>query len=61
MAMTAQGSAVFSRTDMALAQMLADLVAPHLDLARRAGGQAPPFVPGWKRPTFRPERERNSE
>ena len=61
MAMTAQGSGVFSRTDMALAQMLADLVAPHLDLARRAGGQAPPFVPGWKRPTFRPERERNSE
>lgn len=61
MAMTAQGSGVFSRTDMALAQQLADLVAPHLDLARRAGGHVPPLVSGWKRPTFRPEKERNSE
>lgn len=56
MAMTARGLSSFSRADMALAQQLADLVAPHLDLARRAGGQAPPFLPGWKRPTLRPER-----
>ncbi len=60
MAMTARGLGAFSRTDMALAQQLADLVAPHLDLARRAGGQPPPFIPGWKRPTLRPERESGS-
>jgi hypothetical protein len=60
MAMTAKGQSAFSRTDMALAQQLADLVAPHLDLARRAGGQPPPFIPGWKRPTLRPEKESGS-
>jgi hypothetical protein len=59
MAMTAKGAAPFTRTDMALAQQLADLAAPHLDLARRMGGQAPPFAPGWKRPSWRPEKERN--
>jgi GAF domain-containing protein len=56
MAMTAGTGSAFSRADTALAQQLADLVSPHLDLARRAGGQAPPFLPGWKRPTLRPER-----
>lgn len=60
MAMTAKGLGGFSRTDMALAQQLADLVSPHLDLARRAGGQPPPFIPGWKRPTLRPEKESGS-
>lgn len=60
MAMMAKGLSSFSRTDMALAQQLADLVAPHLDLARRAGGQPPPFIPGWKRPTLRPEKESGS-
>lgn len=60
MAMTARGLSGFSRTDMALAQQLADLVSPHLDLARRAGGQPPPFIPGWKRPTLRPEKESGS-
>lgn len=58
MALTGQGAAPFSRTDMALAQQLADLAAPHLELARRAGAMAPPFIPGWKRPSLRPERER---
>jgi GAF domain-containing protein len=58
MAMTAQGAAPFNRTDMALAQQLADLVAPHLDLARRGVGQLPAFAPGWKRPSWRPEREK---
>lgn len=58
MAMTAQGAAPFTRTDMALAQQLADLAAPHLDLARRGAGQLPAFAPGWKRPSWRPERER---
>ena len=60
MAMTARGLAAFSRTDMALAQQLADLAAPHIDLARRAGGPPPPFIPGWKRPTLRPEKETGS-
>jgi GAF domain-containing protein len=60
MAMTAKGLAAFSRTDMALAQQLADLAAPHLDLARRAAGPPPPFIPGWKRPTLRPEKESGS-
>lgn len=59
MAMTAKGAAPFTRTDMALAQQLADLAAPHLDLARRASGQPPPFAPGWKRPSWKPEKERN--
>jgi hypothetical protein len=59
MAMTAKGAAPFNRTDMALAQQLADLAAPHLDLARRTAGQPPPFAPGWKRPSWRPEKERN--
>ncbi len=55
MAMTARGTEPFSRTDMALAQQLADLAAPHLDLARRAGGLSGPFVPGWRRSGVRPE------
>jgi len=58
MAMTAQGAAPFTRTDMALAQQLADLAAPHLDLSRRGGGNTPGFAPGWKRPSWRPEKER---
>ena len=49
MAMTARGTEPFSRTDMALAQQLADLAAPHLDLARRGGGMPGPFFPGWRR------------
>ena len=61
MAMTARGTAPFSRTDMALAQQLADLVAPHLDLARRGGNQPHLFTPGWKRPTYRTERERKGD
>jgi GAF domain-containing protein len=59
MAMTA-GGAPFSASDMALAQQLADLAAAHLDLARRAGGHGGPFIPGWKRPILRPEREKNT-
>ena len=57
MAMTAAGGTPFSRKDMALAQQLADLAAPHLDLARRVGSTSGAFIPGWKRPTHRPERE----
>lgn len=51
MAMTASGSEPFSRTHMALAQQLADLAAPHLDLARRSGGLGGPITPGWRRTT----------
>ena len=58
MAVTSEGLRPFSRSDMALAQQLADLAAPHLDLARRSSGLALPPMPGWKRPTFRTERER---
>jgi len=57
MALTVAGEGAFSRTDMALAQQLADLAAPHLDLARRSGPLVAPYIPGWKRPSFRPERE----
>jgi hypothetical protein len=51
MALTSPGSSPFSRTDLAVAQQLADLVAPHFELARRVA-TAPLFVPGWKRSTF---------
>jgi hypothetical protein len=37
-----------SRMHLALAQQLADLLAPHLELQRRPYVR-PPFVPGWKR------------
>ena len=54
MAMTAPGYAPFTQTDMTVAQQLADLVAPHLDLARRVASP-PPFPPGWKRASYRRE------
>ncbi len=57
MALTVAGEGAFSRTDMALAQQLADLAAPHLDLARRAAPLVMPYIPGWKRPSFRQEGE----
>jgi GAF domain-containing protein len=60
MAMTATGDTPFSDSDMALAQQLADLAAAHLDLARRSTGHTGAFIPGWKRPTLRPEREKNT-
>jgi hypothetical protein len=59
MALSVSGEGAFSRMDMALAQQLADLAAPHLDLARRAGPLVMPYIPGWKRPSFRPEREQS--
>jgi len=48
--MTSPGTA-FGRTDLAVAQQLADLVAPHFEVARRVAS-TPLFVPGWKRSTF---------
>ncbi|HSE67908.1 MAG TPA: GAF domain-containing protein [Gemmatimonadales bacterium] len=50
MAMTSPGT-TFGRTDLAVAQQLADLVAPHFEVARRVAS-TPLFVPGWKRSTF---------
>jgi GAF domain-containing protein len=60
MALRAAGSQSFSPTDLALAQQLADLVAPYLELARRVPGPAAPFAPGWRRPTYPGERGRSS-
>ncbi len=51
MAMTSRGTSPFTRTDMAVAQALADLIAPHLDLARRVA--QPPPVTGWRRSSYR--------
>jgi hypothetical protein len=39
----------FGRGDVEIAQQLADLVAPHLELMRRAAVAPPPPIPGWKR------------
>lgn len=39
----------FGRGDVETAQQLADLVAPHLELLRRAAVAPPPMMPGWKR------------
>jgi GAF domain-containing protein len=50
MAMTSPGTA-FGRTDLAVAQQLADLIAPHFEVTRRVAS-TPLFVPGWKRSTF---------
>jgi GAF domain-containing protein len=58
MAMTAPGNDPFSRTDLAVAQQLADLIAPHFEIARRV--PPPLFTPGWKRPSHRPDREKSS-
>lgn len=48
--LAAKGFNALGRSDIAPAQQLANLVAPYLDLARRAATlPAPPFIPGWKR------------
>jgi hypothetical protein len=45
----AAGADAFTRADIALAQQLADLIAPHLELLRRASMSSPPVAPGWRR------------
>lgn len=45
----AAGADAFTRADIALAQQLADVVAPHLELIRRASLTPAPPVPGWRR------------
>jgi hypothetical protein len=47
-AMTGAAAAPLSRTDLAVAQQLADLIAPHFEILRRTA-VPPPFIPGWKR------------
>jgi hypothetical protein len=40
---------VLNRGHFEPAQRLADVIAPHLELLRRAAMLPPPFRPGWKR------------
>jgi hypothetical protein len=49
MVLTTGGREDFGRAHLVLAQQVADLVAPHLELLRRAALLPPPFAPGWKR------------
>ena len=46
---TAAAPAVLNPAHTRAAQQLADVVAPHLELLRRAALLPPPFRPGWKR------------
>lgn len=46
---TAAPPAVLNSSHLEPAQRLADVVAPHLELVRRAAMLPPPFRPGWKR------------
>ena len=47
--MTAAPPAVLNPAHVASAQRLADVIAPHLELLRRAAMLPAPFHPGWKR------------
>ncbi len=47
--LTAAPPAVLNRAHVEPAQWLADVIAPHLELLRRAAMLRPPFRPGWKR------------
>jgi hypothetical protein len=47
--MTAAPPAVLNPTHLQPAQRLADVLAPHLELLRRAAMRPQPFRPGWKR------------
>jgi hypothetical protein len=47
--LTAAPPAVLNRAHVEPAQRLADMIAPHLELLRRAAMLPPPFRPGWKR------------
>lgn len=45
----AAGADAFTRADIALAQQLADVLAPHLELLRRASLAPSPLAQGWRR------------
>ena len=47
--MTAAPPAVLNPAHIGPAQRLADVLAPHLELLRRAAMLPQPFRPGWKR------------
>ncbi len=47
--LSARQPALLRETHLRVAQQLADVVAPHLELLRRAALLPPPFLPGWKR------------
>jgi GAF domain-containing protein len=47
--LTAAAPAVLNPAHLAPAQRLADVIAPHLELLRRAAMLPQPFRPGWKR------------
>jgi hypothetical protein len=47
--LSARRPAVLRDVHLATAQYLADIVAPHLELLRRAALLPPPYLPGWKR------------
>jgi len=49
--LTAEPPAVLNQAHVEPAQRLADVIAPHLELLRRAAMLPPPFRPGWKRAT----------
>jgi hypothetical protein len=47
--LTAAAPAVLREVHVHAAQRLADVVAPHLELLRRAALLPPPYMPGWKK------------
>jgi len=47
--LSARQPALLRETHLAVAQQLADVVAPQLELLRRAALLPPPYLPGWKR------------
>jgi GAF domain-containing protein len=47
--LTARGFGAIGRDDVKQLQQLADIVAPHVELARRRALMPAPLVPGWKR------------
>jgi hypothetical protein len=47
--LTAAPPAVLREIHVRAAQRLADIVAPHLELLRRAALLPPPYMPGWKK------------
>ncbi len=49
LAMSSTVAEPLTRTDMAVAQQLADLIAPHFEILRRSAASPAPFIPGWKR------------
>ncbi|HEU5169556.1 MAG TPA: GAF domain-containing protein [Gemmatimonadales bacterium] len=47
--LTGRGYGAIGRSDIAQVQQLADILAPHVELARRTATMPAPVAPGWKR------------